>query len=142
MNSRKHGRPAGSTGAGLTLIELMVALAILAIVMAIAIPMYTNYVTRSNRADATEALSRAAQELQRCHTLHGRFDHDDCNVSFPFTSENGHYEISASIGRNSYSLTATPQGTQATRDSDCGRFLLDQAGVRSVSGSAAAEECW
>lgn len=137
------GRPAKQpASAGLTLIELVVALVILAIITAIAIPIYTQYVTRSNRADATQALSQVAQELQRCHTLHGRFDHGDCDIGLPFASENGHYQITGSIERSRYTLTATPQGSQASRDGECGAFELDQAGIRSVSGSAPAEQCW
>jgi len=52
---------------GITLIELLVVISIVAILAAIAVPVYTNYMQRARRADAKTALEqlRAAQEMFR-----------------------------------------------------------------------------
>ncbi|NBB93055.1 MAG: prepilin-type N-terminal cleavage/methylation domain-containing protein [Gammaproteobacteria bacterium] len=134
-----------SGASGFTLIELMVAVAILAIVMAIAIPSYQNYVTRTNRAEAKVLLSSVSQALERCYTRYTAYDADDCTVGFPQQSENGWYQMAEddqTIDATTYELVAVPQGTQATRDTDCGNFTLTQNATRGVSGSADVEDCW
>ncbi len=52
---------------GITLIELLLVILIVAILAAIAVPIYTNYMARARRSDAKVALEqvRAAQEMWR-----------------------------------------------------------------------------
>jgi type IV pilus assembly protein PilE len=51
---------------GFSLIELMMAVAIVGILAAIAVPSYTAFVRQSNRTDAVRALTLDAQALERC----------------------------------------------------------------------------
>jgi type IV pilus assembly protein PilE len=52
---------------GLTLIELLITVAIVAILAGVGIPIYTGYLERARRSDAKVALEqlRAAQEMRR-----------------------------------------------------------------------------
>lgn len=136
---------------GVTLIELLIVVAIIGIIAAIAIPSYRRYVVRANRADAKTALLQTAQSLERCYTNSTPFAYDSvtcqASVGFPFTVPSGFYVIDAAGGApepQRYTITATPQGTQAGEDTQCGAFSLNQAGVQTVSGtlSAQPQECW
>jgi type IV pilus assembly protein PilE len=55
----------GSRTAGFTLIELMITLAIVAILAAIAYPSYRNYVIRGQLVDATNGLSALRANMER-----------------------------------------------------------------------------
>lgn len=135
----------GTRHNGFTLIELMIAVAILAILAAIAIPIYTDQVVRSNRAEAKTILMNTAQALERCYTRYSAYDSDECNLSFPIESETGKYQMTdgeQDIDQAEFELTAEPQGAQATRDTECANFMLAHNGQRKVSGSGSAEDCW
>jgi type IV pilus assembly protein PilE len=135
---------------GVTLIELMVVMAIIGIIAAIAIPSYRRYVVRANRSDAKTALLQTAQALERCYTNSTPYAYDsavcDAAVTLPFTVPSGHYVIDAAggaVAAQTFTLTATPQGAQATDDPDCAVFSLSQTGVQGVVGATLpALDCW
>lgn len=142
MSARSVNPKPASRVAGFTLIELLVAVAILGIIMAVAIPSYNNYVTRSNRAEGKAAIMQAAQALERCFTRYNAYNSADCNLSFPIDSENDWYEITVNRDAATYTLTATPQAAQASRDSECANLTLTHTGQRGISGSGTVKDCW
>jgi type IV pilus assembly protein PilE len=136
---------------GVTLIELLTVVAVVGILAAIAIPSYRRYLVRANRTDAKTALLQTAQALERCYTNSAPYAYNSATcaaaVTLPFTVASGFYVISAADSgpaAQTYRLLATPQGTQATQDGECGTFSLSQAGLQAVTGtfSAAPERCW
>ena len=132
---------------GFTLIELMIAIAVVAILATIAIPSYQNYILKSGRADAKAALYGVAQTLERCYTRFSAYNDDDCALSESekIMSENEKYEVTVTtLNANDFLLTAEPQGGQ-TKDSECGDFTLDHTGQKGAKGGtepAIIEKCW
>lgn len=124
---------------GFSLIELLIVLAIVAILAAVALPSYQSQVIETRRTDAYAALSRSAQVLEQCFTLFGSYSDANCNIAFPFTSDEGFYSISAVLTASTFLLTATPMEGQ-TADTDCGSLTLDQLGQKGSDGPVT--DCW
>ncbi|SVB92194.1 uncharacterized protein METZ01_LOCUS245048 [marine metagenome] len=130
---------------GFSLIELMIAVVIVGILAAIAIPMYSDYVTRSRRADGQATLMQVAQELERCYTQFSKYNDNSCSVVnggvVSETSDQGFYVVTANkLDESAFTLTATPQDEQAD-DTDCGNLTLTHLGVQSATGPD-KESCW
>jgi type IV pilus assembly protein PilE len=91
---------------GFTLIEMLIAVAIIGIVAGIAYPSYTRYVERSLRTDAHAGLLQAASEMERCYSR--QYNYTGCAITT--TSPDGNYTLSVAAGGESdggFLLTAT-----------------------------------
>lgn len=136
---------------GVTLMELMIVMVIVSILASIAYPSYRQQIIRTARSEAKVALEQTAGNLERCFTRLNRYD-DAANCPTTnnlagggFPTERGNYAITAVIpDATHFTLTATPQGTQATGDPKCANFTLNEQNVRAVSGTLSATplECW
>jgi type IV pilus assembly protein PilE len=127
--------------AGVTLIELMITVAVVALLAAVAYPSYVEQVRKSKRTDARTALLQASQQLERCYTRNQRFD--TCALTLPFTTPQGTYQISnggTAFTTTTFRLVATPQGSQ-TADTKCGSFSITDTNLRAVTGSGGRQEC-
>lgn len=131
---------------GFTLIEVMVTVAIIAILASIALPAYQNYVLRARRADGREMLQRIASAEERFYTNRNSYTDDltgagGLNMTTT-NSEGGHYALGIAVaaGNQSYTLTATPQGSQA--NDACGNLTVNNVGARGFSGNEDNGRCW
>lgn len=126
---------------GMSLIELMIAVAIVGILAAVAVPAYRNYVIRVTRTDAKRDLLAVTQRLERCFTRFNAYNNAGCDVALPVTTAEGTYTITGNVTATTYTLTATPQGAQAN-DAECSAFTVNQAGTQGITGSGNALACW
>ena len=127
---------------GFSLVEMLVVLAIVAILATVSANYYGEYVTSANRTEAHAALSEAAGSLEKCKVLYGVYNSADCNVTLPITTENNYYSITGVRNATTFALTATPVagGRQAT-DGKCTTLMLSHTGETSATGSETAA-CW
>lgn len=128
---------------GFTLVELMITVAIIGILSAVALPMYSQYVQNARRAEARAILAENAQYMQRFYTANGSFAKtlDNKAPVLPNTG-NSYYtvqHVDADLTTTTFSLEAVPKGAMAT--DKCGTLGLTNTGVRKSSKLTAAE-CW
>jgi type IV pilus assembly protein PilE len=131
---------------GLTLIELMVALAIAVIVMSVAYPSYMEQVRKGRRAEAQAVLMEATQFMERHATENMRYDRDRAGTAVtlpaslskaPKDGNARHYSVSLQeVAQDSYTLRAVPTGSHES--DSCGTLTVDHRGIKQ----AARAECW
>jgi type IV pilus assembly protein PilE len=138
---------------GFTLMELMIVVAIIGIIAAIAIPNYTNSITRSRRAQAASCLQEASQFMERWYTTNLRYDIDvntNAAIGYPAlgcATENNinqyyTFGFNGAVAARTYSVQATAINAQATADSTCGNLRINQSGTRSITGSGDVKNCF
>lgn len=131
---------------GLTLIELMVALGIVAILMSVAYPSYLEQVRKGRRADAQAVLLEATQFMERFATENLRYDRNRAGVAValpaalakaPKDGTTRLYDITLqSVSQDAYVLAAVPTGKQA--QDACGTMTVTHTGAKA----AARADCW
>jgi type IV pilus assembly protein PilE len=120
------------TGA-FTLLELVIALAIIAVLAALGLPSYQSQIARGHRVDAASALYRAAQYVESAPrnggtpTLPAGFDQAPQSGTPIYRLK----VLAADDANGGYMLEAAPIDTGPMRDDPCGTFTLDATGVRA-----------
>lgn len=130
---------------GFTLLELMIVIAVIGIMATIAIPAYTDYVTRSKRADGKNALLAFQLEQEKFRANNPQYA-TAASLGLPTNSPDGHYTISLSGAgglTTSYDLIATPNPA-SQNDPECNVLTIDESNNRGATGTAAdpVATCW
>lgn len=128
---------------GVTLIELMVAIAIIGILTAAAYPSYLGYVNTVNRAAATACMMEIAHVMEREYSTAFSYE----GIALPQlqcrndVADRYNFAIANQTART-YQITATP--TAAQNDA-CGVLLLTQSGRKGANNGFEAGDvanCW
>jgi type IV pilus assembly protein PilE len=143
MTGIRRTASTGRRARGFTLIELMIVVSIVAILLAIGVPMYGEQVRKSRRAAAKSDMLELVQRLERWHTVNNTFvGFSTAVVTSPSNAATPAYRITPSaLTQNTYLLTAVPEPLQA--DDQCGTLTINQANVRTESGAnTTVAQCW
>jgi type IV pilus assembly protein PilE len=127
---------------GLTLLELLLAVLLLALLAALALPSYQAQLRRGMRPQADVGLLRAAHWLEQFASASGHYPTEAAALpeplrGLPSAAYRIEYEPADAEG-SGYTLFALPQGAQ-TADR-CGAFTLDHAGRRGLAAAGASDE--
>jgi type IV pilus assembly protein PilE len=133
--------PRRRTGPGFTMLELVTALAVVAVLMALAIPSYQRYLQRSERAEAVRGLLAAAACQERVRAQGGYYDTSRCMDDTAAAAYTLRVEPPDDDTALAFTLIAEPLRPRA--GDPCGSLSLDQAGTRGISGDAGhLAACW
>ena len=140
---------------GITLIELMVVVTIVAILAAIAYPSYQEQIRSSRRAECSGALVNFGSAMERFYTVNGSYlgaaaggANTGVPAVFPGTCPvdggDATYNLTIQAATAAtFSLQAIPVGPQA--GDKCGTFTLTNTGLKAITGASAGitwEDCW
>jgi len=147
---------------GFTLIELMIAVAIVAILATIALPSYQNHIKRAARSEVQADLMELAQFLERNYTEANRYDKksngDDFEIPVSLRQSpragtgTAKYTIAvawvkpdgtADTTGTNFKLTATPVSGGLMAGDACGKFTFNHLGQKGlVDTTLTVSECW
>jgi type IV pilus assembly protein PilE len=138
---------------GFTLIELMIAVAIIAIVSRLAYGQYTSHFTRAKRSAVESFMVQVAARQEQAMLNSRAYFAVATGTTSEWTAVN--MTVPSEVGANytvtvaavntatppTWTVTATPQGKQASNDSSCGTLTYNQAGTKTASLGSVAN-CW
>ena len=139
---------------GFTLIEMLIAVLIVGILMAVVVPSYQSSLAKSRRADARNALMELATKQELFFAQNSKYTTEisDAGTGLGLgrtSSEEGYYGLTATAcsGGNinrCYQLRAQAKSPQKERDPNCYRMFIDNTGKKwsKKNGGAETEGCW
>jgi type IV pilus assembly protein PilE len=128
---------------GFSLLELVVAMVIVAVLAVLAQAAYRGQLLRARRTEAAVALLQIAAMQERYHLQHQTYataleTAPPAGLGLQALSAEGRYALAVTAAdTRGFTVVATARGSQAD-DVGCALFSLDESGVKSATGS----DCW
>lgn len=122
---------------GFSLVELMIAVAVVGILAAVALPAYNDQVRKSRRAAAQAFLMNVAAKQQQYLIDARAYASSVTELKLTIPSEvSAYYAVSITTGTAppTFSVTADPTGAQE-KDLNNQNLVLDQNGTKTPAGA-------
>jgi len=140
---------------GFTLTELLTALVVVAVLTAVAVPLWRVHLLRVRRTEATTALLALQSTQDGYFGRHARYA-DAAQLTrpapdglgLPAQSEHGYYDISLRTSDDGLGYLATARAARAAGQADdtrCVEFTLDENNRRRAvdsEGNDRSADCW
>lgn len=132
---------------GVTLIELVIATAVLAVLCTLAVSSYRQHVLRAQRTEAKTELLRVHARQERFYGRNGyRYADDLTQLGYAVANDaptaGGRYLISIDAGADGAAFTARAKAAPAMApDEECREFWIDQLGQRAAAPDPLGR-CW
>lgn len=124
---------------GFTLIEMMVTVAVIAILAGIALPSYNAYITRSRIPAGLEALSSYAMRMEQAYQDSGNYGTAACRLAVPAAAN---FVVTCALSGGGQGFTATATGADLLTGYT---YSIDHNATRRTLAhpkGAPAADCW
>ncbi|KUE80896.1 type IV pilin protein [Aeromonas schubertii] len=118
---------------GFSLIELMIAVAVVAIIAAVAYPAFTSGLQKSRRAEAIKGLLSMQLRQEEHRITNASYSSTTAQLGAP-TSDYYDFAVSGASATG-YTLTATAKGSQSG-DTACATMSINKADTKTPA------DCW
>ena len=123
-----------------TMLELLIVVAVVAILTTVAVSSYNSVILKGKRAAAISSIAQCASVLENRFTVNGSYDAQACNQ---INVANTEHTITVTVPNNGLTFTIT--GAPVFTDDMCSSFTLDSLGVRAAVASDNSDNtaiCW
>lgn len=131
--------------AGFTLIEIMIVVAIIGILSAIAVPMYSDYVKRGKITEATSALADHRIKMEQYYQDNRNYGTADCGVTDP-TLKYFTFSCELTNSGQGYLATATNKASVGLDSSGDFAYTINHSNTKTTTkawGAAPSPNtCW
>ena len=133
---------------GVTLLELMIVVVVVAILGMVALPSYRQYSMRAQRTEAKTALLQLATAQERFYLQNNTYSANFAALNLTGMSENNVYTLAIPLANaQTYAATAVPtpgggiNGTDMNGDVECAQFAINAQGLKTANPNP-NNTCW